>query len=346
MKSLIALIFFASIGISCGDILRVSEVAKAAGEDVERMVLKTKDGEEVLFVRKKVVIGDSDVVAAQVMLPAADQMHIELNEAGRKKIKESTSRMNLGQDRMAFIINGRVISAPVVQDTLGDSLLIGGFGGMKFNDLQDIVRNLSGLPPWPEDKHEKPAKPFPEFETVPFTEEEYQANKAQREKMGIFYIESVPTEADLDKLLRKGMGREEVLRLLGKPHMTWGKQRGAGTSFFYEIAPEKRPINPEREVVPNGFKIDFKDGKVSWWSLTRSDAPRKKKVVGRQEPTLKATFPEMSFTKGKPDFLAYVEGMAVVNPKQTVNKRDLDALVSIAVSLASILERDPEKTTL
>jgi outer membrane protein assembly factor BamE (lipoprotein component of BamABCDE complex) len=329
MKPILAVIFLIVAGVCSGDTLRISELADGAGEGSERMVLKNEGGEEVLFVKTQAVLGDADVKEAWPDPTFDGQITVKLNEDGGKKLKQATARMQHGRDRLAIIVDGRLISAPVVQATLGSSFVISGFKDMEFRGLDDLARKMSGRPPRPEGEEPEPPKPLPKIETVPFTEEEYQANKSMREKMGLFHIDSVPTEDELNKILRKGMGRNEVFKLFGKPYMASDKPHDDNFYLIYQIAPEKRPDNPKREMLPDGFKADFSDGKLSRWSHTYSNAPREEKVVGREEPTLRAILPEIDFSSGDVDFVAYIEGIVVSDPKQSVNKRDLGDLVSI-----------------
>ncbi len=278
MKPILAVIFLIVAGVCSGDTLRISELADGAGEGSERMVLKNEGGEEVLFVKTQAVLGDDDVKEAWPDPTFDGQITVKLNEDGGKKLKQATARMQHGRDRLAIIVDGRLISAPVVQATLGSSFVISGFKDMEFRGLDDLARKMSGRPPRPEGEAPEPPKPLPKIETVPFTEEEYQANKSMREKMGLFHIDSVPTEDELNKILRKGMGRDEVFKLFGKPYMASDKPHDDNFYLIYQIAPEKRPDNPKREMLPDGFKADFSDGKLSRWSHTYSNAPREEKA--------------------------------------------------------------------
>jgi outer membrane protein assembly factor BamE (lipoprotein component of BamABCDE complex) len=346
MKSSLTAIFLAFASVCSGDTLRISELANAAGDGSERMTLKTKDGEEELFVKTKTVIADGDVKEAWPDPTSGGQISVKLNEDGGEKLKQTTAAMQHGRDRLAIIVDGVLISAPVVQATLGSSFVISGFKDKDFNDLDDLARKMSGRPPRPEGQDPEPPKAHPKVETVPFTEEEYQANKAMREKMGLYHIESVPTEQELNKVLNKGMGREEVFKLFGKPYMASDKPHDDDFYFIYQIAPEKRPDNPKREVLPDGFKVDFTDGKLSRWSHTYSNASREEKVVGREDPTLRAILPEIDFLSGDVDFFAYIEGIVIPDPKQSVNKRDLGDLISIVMMVSSSFDEDSKKATL
>ena len=346
MKPILAVIFLTVVEICSGDTLRISELADAAGEYSERMVLKNDGGEEALFVKTQSVLGDADVNEAWPDPTNGGRIIVKLNEEGGKKLRETTARMQHGRDRLAIIVDGRLISAPVVQGTLDSSFVISGFEDLAFRALDDLARKMSGRPSLPEGEDPEPPKSLPKIETVPFTEEEDQANKASREKMGIFYIDSVPTEEQLDKVLRQGMEGEEVIKLFGKPSLASGQAHDDEFYFIYQIAPEKRPDNPKREVFPDGFRADFSGGKLTTWSLTYSDAPREEKVVGREESTLKMLLPEMDLSAGVPDLVALVEGIVVPDPKQSVNKRDLGDLISIAMTLPNNRGADAAKATL
>ena len=346
MKPILAIIFFAVASVCRGDTLRISELADAAGEGVERMILKTETGEEALFVKSKAVLGDSDVKQAWPQHAFDGQICVELNEEGGKKLKEATARMRYGRDRLAIIVDGRLISAPTVQTTLGSAFVIDGFHDKEFRDFDDLARKMSGRPPRPEGEEPNPPNPLPKLETVPFTEEEYQANKAMREKMGIFQIDAVPTIEDLNKVLRKGMTGKEVLKIFGKPYLASDKPHDDNFDFIYHIAPEKRPDNPKRKMLPDGFKVDYFDGKLSRWSHTYGSAPREEKVVGRQEPTLKVVLPEIDFSSSDLDLVAYVEAIVVPDPTHNVNNRDLWDLISFAMLLSSTIQVDGNKATM
>lgn len=346
MKSILPVILSAIVSVCSGDTLRISELAATAGEGSERMVLKTEDGEEELFVKTQTIIGDSDVMQALPDLVSGGQISVKLNVDGGKKLKQATARMQHGRDRLALIVDGRVISAPVVQATLGSSFMINGFKDMEFNDLDALAGSMSGRPPRPEGQNAVPPKPLPKRETVPFTDEEYEARKTMREKMGIFYLESVPSEDELNSVLRKGMGREEVVKIFGKPHITSDHEDHRTFYLLYLIAPEKRPENWKLEMLPNGFKANFSDGKLSKWSQTYINATREMKVTGGEKPTLRAILPKIDFAADDLDLVSYVEGIVIPDPKQSVNKRDLGDLIAIAVMLSNSIDEDSKEVTL
>src|SRR5690606_15749807 len=139
-----------------------------------------------------------------------------------------------------------------VQSRLGAHFEISGLNELDPNDLDDLARRMSGRPPRADGEDAPLPQPEPEVETVPFTEEEYQRNKAARERMGIFHIETVPAEEELDRMLRKGMSHAEVAGIFGRP-----SSKSENPEYrIYDLAPEKLAENPDRQMVPAGLKVD------------------------------------------------------------------------------------------
>jgi preprotein translocase subunit SecD len=148
-------------GICSGDTLRISGLAESAGADVERMVLKNDDAEEVLFVKKKAVLGDADVEQAWTAYSHGVQIHVKLNEAGGRKLRETTARMRHGQDRLAIIVDGRLVSAPIIQATLGSSFVISGLKDLDVRELDELAGKMSGRSTDPDGKVFVPEPPAP-----------------------------------------------------------------------------------------------------------------------------------------------------------------------------------------
>ena len=186
MKLIDTVIFFVVASVCSGDTLRISELADAAGKDVERMAFKTEDGEEALFVKTKAVLGDADVEEAWLDPAFGGQISVKLNEGGGKKLKETTAKMRHGRDRLAIIVDGRLVSAPVVQATLGSTFVISGLQDLEFRDLDDLTRRISGRPPRTEGENPQPPTTLPKIETVPFTKKEYQ-NKNRLAELNAYW---------------------------------------------------------------------------------------------------------------------------------------------------------------
>jgi hypothetical protein len=148
--------------------------------------------------------------------------------------------------------------------------------------------------------------------------------------MGIYHLEVLPPEKELDAKLWKGMDRDEVIALFGNPYSSSKPQDGE-FRLNYELAPEKRPENPKREMLPSGFDVRFSGGKVAGWGYSSySNGQRERKVVGRVPGLLVASYPEMDFSKGDPDMIALIEGVKIPNIRQELNITDLQQLLSLA----------------
>lgn len=320
-------------GIACGETLRICEVRQEAGPETERMTLRhrIKDDarEEVIFVEREPVIGDADVAKAWAGPGAV--INVKLTEKGAKAMAEATGDMLPGRDRLAVIVDGVLVSAPVVQTTLASNFQIDGLDDLDDRGLENLARRMSGRAPLEPKEAASQIPPPPSVETVPFTEEDYQAIKAAREKAGIWHIESLPTVQDLDAKLRKGMNRDEVIALFGKPSLTSGEPENGEFHMSYELAPEKREENPGRKMLPNGFDVRFSSGKVSGWgSSSYSTASRERKVVDRLPGLLVANYPEVDFSSGEVDMVALLEGVKIPDIRQEVNATDLYGLISLA----------------
>jgi hypothetical protein len=341
--SLLLLLMIA--GVAQGEALRISEVREVAGDDTERMTHRYRyegqDKEEELFVLKEAIVGDEDV--AQAWVHPGEGIGVKLKPQGAKAMAEATQNMIPGRSRLAVIVDGKLVSAPGIRTTLGANFEISGLDDLDDRALANLARRMSGRAELdPKEAVSQAPPPPPRPETVPFTEEEYQQRKASREKMGIYHLESVPSQEELDAKLRKGMERDEVIGVLGKPCYTSGKAEDGKFQLLYQIAPEKREENPGRDAVRDGFEVRFAEGKVEGWELSSSFHARVRKVVGRAPGLLVATYPKADLGSGKVDPIALIEGFTIPNIRQQVNATDLQELLSLAI-MASNWQSDEEK---
>ncbi|MCW1926035.1 hypothetical protein OKA05_25980 [Luteolibacter arcticus] len=333
MKALpLLLLMLASV--AQGDALRISEVREVAGEDTERMTLSYRiDGEnkeEQLFILKEVMIGDGDV--AQASVGPGGTITVKLKPEGARVMAEATGNMIPGRSRLALIVDGKLVSAPGIREPLGGEFEISGVDDLDGRGLENLARRMSGRPVL-DPKEEVPQAPPPPRrpETVPFTEEEYQQNKAAREKAGIYHLESIPSQEELDAKLQKGMDREAVIAALGKPCYTSGKPEDGKIEMIYEIAPEKRDEVPDGGAVRDGFSVRFSESKVVGWDFSSSNIPRDRKVVGRVPGLLVASYPKVDFSSDDIDVIALLEGVKIPDIRQKVNATDLAQLLSLAM---------------
>lgn len=91
---------------------------------------KDEDGKEYqrpILLNRRAALGGSDIAVAVPSQMQPDAVDIVLNDAGTDKMIALTKDMRAGSDRIAIVLDGEVISAPVVQDTpLGKRFNING----------------------------------------------------------------------------------------------------------------------------------------------------------------------------------------------------------------------------
>jgi hypothetical protein len=324
----------------------VSRVVAAAGEGIEQMTFKSGDHEEVLFVKKEAVVNSADVQEAWAeVVPSMRCISIRLKQEGAKKMEAATGGMSLGVERMAIIVEGKVVVAPAVQSKLGAQFIIQGLDDLTDDELKELARKIAGRPPGVPGV-DVPEVKRPEQKWESYTDEEYQQIKESREKLGIFYLDKVPSEQELATLLRKGMNVDEVVKALGRPHRLSRVADGEASGLDYMIAPERREGSPDGRAVEDGLRVHLDGGKMFRWSYSYGDAPKELKRVGRQAPSLRMIAPELKLPIEDFDFVDYFERVDVEDPRQTVNQTDLEDLLSLAAMVADESDRkEPGKVS-
>lgn len=333
MKPSLLFAFLLTAGICPGQTLRLSEVVEAAGPETETMTYTAEESEAQLFVKKKAFISDGDVQSAEAA--AEGMIHVQLSEAGAKKMTKVTGQMIPGRSRIALIVDGKVMTAPVIQSVpLGGSFQVDGFKELTDEQLDDLARKISGRPPRSagEAVQIKPPPPRPpKLPTVPYTEEEYQAIKAEREKMGFYFLDRVPSEAELSKILNKGMDEKQVVEILGQP------THKSASLLDYQLAPEKRPEIPEGKFYPEGVQVFLKDGKLNVWSIPNGSFPREEKVIGVPKSELRGiVFPAQLFSEN-PDVPGFLNGIDLEDPRKLFGAADQYRLASLILGLKDLV---------
>ena len=82
---------------------------------------------EHLLVKRRTIIDSSFIKHAQELYgPHEGKIAIELNKQGGETMFETTRKMQHGRDRIAIILDGKVLSAPTVQSSLSTKFEISG----------------------------------------------------------------------------------------------------------------------------------------------------------------------------------------------------------------------------
>jgi len=328
-------IFLATGVVQAAETLRISVVVDPNSSDAKAMTLKSKDGDRQVWVSNKTIVSEKEVENASASVSQLRTIDVKLTEKGKAAMIAATTPMTPSVDRMAIIIEGQLHSAPVVQSVpLGGSFVINGFTEYDDRQFTNLVRAISGKQPLgPEEAipvNPPPGPRPPERKVVPYTEKELIAMKEQRERMGIYQLDRLPDEAELNKTLKRGMTAAEVIALYGKPSRHDQKPDSKDFYFEYQIAPERRPDKVAAGGNPESFQVKFRDGTVTSWSINSwTTAPRIMKAEGQVEGVLKVVFPKIDLSAEDVNFVTWIEGIRIPDLDQPVMSTDLLSLLSL-----------------
>lgn len=144
MKLIKALfIVLAFTGCLNGEILRIGLVAEKLKPGYSLHELGEGDGKQELFIKDEGFLTEADVKTVNPSPTRPDAVDITLNEEGTKKMIAVTEKMRPGIDRLAIVVNGKVLSAPVLQSIpLGKNFVI--IGLKEKGEVAKFVASLSG----------------------------------------------------------------------------------------------------------------------------------------------------------------------------------------------------------
>ncbi|NWK54394.1 protein translocase subunit SecD [Verrucomicrobiaceae bacterium N1E253] len=105
------------------------------GYDFKVLKDKDEDGKatsENMLVKSRAALDGTYIVHAQELYgPYEGQLDVTLNDEGASRMFDLTSKMTLQEDRLAIVLDGKVLSAPTVQAILGKKFQITGMGNAK-----------------------------------------------------------------------------------------------------------------------------------------------------------------------------------------------------------------------
>jgi len=130
LKQLITILFFLSMLFACSENERVILEFRIAEDhpapDLTEMVFEPTG--EIFYLHKEVLVNQNDVKsAAFVMQQGQPAVELILTSDGVKKFKELTAQ-NVGK-KCGMVLNGKLLSAPVIRDTIpgGRAIITGVF---------------------------------------------------------------------------------------------------------------------------------------------------------------------------------------------------------------------------
>ncbi len=117
------------------------ERAKTGHAPMGSRVVKSEETGEVLVIKKKVIVSGDQLNNAQAQFQEARPVvQFSLNHLGAKRFAEATTH-NRGK-RLAIILDGKVLSAPVINDPIigGDGIISGSFTVEQATELSLMLR--------------------------------------------------------------------------------------------------------------------------------------------------------------------------------------------------------------
>jgi hypothetical protein len=273
-----------------GETFRLSKVVAESVANSERVELNQDGMSEILFIEKQAVVTGADVKSAMRFPGEENALAVTLTEEGGMKLGAATENAQ-GNMRIAILIEDKVVSAPFVMVKLGNNFLINGLEEFPDDDLDLLGWQIEGrsdeeIATRLREKRAVPTTaPKPPQEPEYYSDVEYALLKKEREKIGMFYLDELPTEAQLDQRLKVGMTQADVISKFGKATRTQVDEEGKLESLEYDLAPEKRSFSDESR--PDAFAVRFINDTVSRWGINCwTDAPREPKPQGKNLRTV------------------------------------------------------------
>lgn len=103
---------------------------------------------ENLLLKRRAGLNGSSIIRAQELYgPDEGKLTVELSTAGGQKMYELTKKMRLGVDRLAIVLDGKVLSAPTVQSAIGARFEISGMNSAaEAKNIATALLNPLGQP--------------------------------------------------------------------------------------------------------------------------------------------------------------------------------------------------------
>jgi hypothetical protein len=337
MKSALFLILLSVI--TNAGIIRLSLVGREEAPGYSRHELGDGPEKKALFVKDMGFITEADIENAIPSPVEADAVLVTLSPEGTRKMVQATTDMRLGFDRIAILVDGKVLSAPVVQARLGKEFSISGLhdegeaamlAGRLMGKSGDEIKSAIA-----EDKERVRNLPKPP-PPVYHTDEEYEELRKKREKVGLHYLDRVYTKEELSKLLKVGMRKKKIISKFGKPHQVRSNEDGSKTLTF-ETAPEKFSESTNSHLV--SFTITIKSKKlISWKPHVTSNAPREPKPPASEPGNLLVKSPKIDMSAEDFDFITFIEDQKIslkpgkTNPTKSDYYKLMNLLWSISIA--------------
>lgn len=338
MKFLLIAIYALWVTASSAEVFRLSLVEKVGAEHTENLSLRENGVERVYAVSKDIILTEKEVTRAGPVLQP-DSLELVLTDKGAEQLSEKLKDVKIGEDRMAFIVQGKLIAAPIIRGSLGKSFVISGFEGNDVAATQKFADLIMGRTTA---KIESAA--VDNKHAQPYTDEEYQQLKESRQKQGRYYLDQLLTEAALKKTLTIGLTVDQVKEIFGPPTRQREAEANGTFQIEYELAPERLPQHDLGKMIPNVVVITFENKQLHSWHVNMTTALRKLNEDKNRPSTLKMQAPSMQDIRGAEQLLAYLEKIKIIDPDQQVNQHDLHRLLTLVLTVNQSLAGEGKQT--
>ena len=120
----------------------IVELHKVVSKEGANTVNVTYSGEE-LIIDKHPAITELDIAKASLNPERKGVISIDLDAKGTKKLSELTKELAATRGRLAVLVNGKVVSAPVVMTELGKKFEISGYKETEEKAMQELVDQIN-----------------------------------------------------------------------------------------------------------------------------------------------------------------------------------------------------------
>lgn len=100
-----------------------------------------KEHTEKLFLSKRPIVTDNDMEKVAMDSSRPGIFNVTMTAMGREKLKQASSVMQKGKDRIAIVIDGKITKAPVIQSTLSCYFQISGLNRVKEPEYLSTMLN-------------------------------------------------------------------------------------------------------------------------------------------------------------------------------------------------------------
>lgn len=126
------------------NVLTQSKTTSVPGYKLCNFVFTDDEGKEhteKLFLSKRPIVSDNDMEKVALDSSRPGILNVTLTAMGGEKMKQATSAMLYGMDRIAIVIDGKITSAPIVQSTLSCCFQISGLDREKEPEYLSTMLN-------------------------------------------------------------------------------------------------------------------------------------------------------------------------------------------------------------